>query len=442
MIRYVGLDVHKDTVVACGMDESGNVLFRQTVACTPEALGRFARQRLSKEDQVALETTRNTWAVVAILRPHVGKVVVGNPLKTKAIAEAKIKTDKIDAETLAQLLRCGYLPEVWQPDEATQRMRSLTTRRIGLMHEESRVKHRLQSFLGQRLIRCPHKRLFSQQGLVWLREHPWSPEERAILDSELRLLKAMGEETAPLEKQLAREAYQERRAKLLMTLPRVGFAVAQTLVAAWGDISRFPDGDHAASYLGLVPRTKQSSDHCWHGPITKSGNSHARWILIQAAQHLARQPGPLGVFFRRLAKKKGYNVAVTATARKLVVIGYLMLKHNEPYRYTVPVLYQRKMRDLRSRAGIRGLGPLKVDLLAPSPKSRPGERWETVGSLPQLYEREGLPPAKGPGQLPEAEVRVLKQRRVFRLLECSQQPQRHLQCTLKEAKTQMTYPQR
>jgi hypothetical protein len=270
--------------------------------------------------------------------------------------------------------------------------------------------------------------------LAWLREYPWPPEERAILDSELRLLKAMGDETALLEKQLAQEAYQEKRAKLLMTLPGVGFAVAQTLVAALGDLSRFPDGDHAASYLGLVPRTKQSSDHCWHGPITKSGNSHARWILIQAAQHLSRQPGPLGVFFRRLAKKRGYNVAVTATARKLVVIGYLMLKHNEPYRYTDPALYHHKMLDLRCRAGIHGRRPLKIDLLTPPHKPRLGERWETVGSLPQLYEREGLPPAKGPDQLPEAEVRVLKQRRVFRLLERSQQPQRYLRRTVKKDK--------
>ena len=77
----------------------------------------FARQRLQPEDQIALEATTNTWAVVALLRPFVARIVVANPLRTRAIAEAKLKTDKIDAEALAQLLRCDYLPPVWQPDQ-------------------------------------------------------------------------------------------------------------------------------------------------------------------------------------------------------------------------------------------------------------------------------------------------------------------------------------
>jgi transposase len=414
-------------MVSCGMDEEGNVSFRQTVVCTPEALNQFARQRLSKEDAVALEATRNTWTVIRILRPHVGKVVVSNAMKTKAIAEAKIKTDKVDAETLAQLLRCGYLPEVWQPDAATERMRSLTTRRISLVHDESRVKHRLRSFLGQRLVKCPYKNLFTQQGIAWLQRYAWAEEDAQTVASDLRLLEAMRREVASLEKKLAQEAYREDRVRLLMTLPGVGFAVAQTLMAALGDISRFPDADHAASYLGLVPRTKQSADHCYHGPITKCGNSHARWILIQAAQHLARQPGPLGAFFRRLSAKRGYNIAVTATARKLVTIAYLMLKHNEPYRYAVPILIQRKMSDLRHTAGIRGRRPLKVDILElPPPKPRPGEEWQTIHSLPHIYQEHSLPPAQGPMEISSGEERMLKQRRVFRFFTSIQEPSRRL----------------
>src|SRR5207302_11482476 len=126
--------------------------------------------------------------------------------------------------------------------------------------------------------------------------------------------------------------------------------VAQTVLAALGDVGRFPDGDHAASYLGLVPSTKQSAEHCYHGPITKAGNGHARWVLIQAAQHLRLHPGPLGVFFRRLAKKQNYNVAVVATARKLVVIAWHLLTNNEPYRYAQPRSTEGKLQRLRVKA--------------------------------------------------------------------------------------------
>src|SRR5208282_3471726 len=100
---------------------------------------------------------------------------------------------------------------------------------------------------------------------------------------------------------------------------------------------------------------------CYHGPITKAGNGHARWVLIQAAQHLRMHPGPLGVFFRRLAKKKNYNVAVVATARKLVVIAWHMLTKNEPYRYARPLATEAKLQKLRVRATgkRRRTGPAK-----------------------------------------------------------------------------------
>ena len=114
-----------------------------------------------------------------------------------------------------------------------------------------------------------------------------------------------------------------------MTLPGVGPAGAQALYAALGDWRRFKDGAHAASYLGLTPSTRQSADHCYHGSITKAGNSLARWLLTQAARQVAEHPGPLGVFFRRIEKRKNYNVAVVATARKLVTIAFLMLKKRE-----------------------------------------------------------------------------------------------------------------
>ena len=135
---------------------------------------------------------------------------------------------------------------------------------------------------------------------------------------------------------MARRGQANEPVKLLMTLPGVDVATAEAMLAAWGDPKRFPDGDHAASYLGLVPSTKQSANHCYHGPITKRGNSQARWMLIEAAQHLDKHPGPLGHFFRRLLKKKNRNVAVVAAARKLAMIGWRMLTTDEPYRYAIP----------------------------------------------------------------------------------------------------------
>lgn len=332
MTRYVGLDVHKRFIEVCILDGRGKVLFRGRADCDRAALERFAKQRLKKTDRVALEATTNTWTVTEILRPFVTAVVVSNPLKTKAIAEAKIKTDKVDAQVLAHLLRCDYLPEVWRPDEQTQTLRGLMTHRTGLMSQRTRHKNRIQSLLGRLLIQPPCKVLWTKAGLVWLKQVEAAPAERLVLDSELRQLDALEKEVASIDERLIVIAGDEPRVRLLMTLPGVSYVAAIGILAALGDVSRFQDGDHAASYLGLAPITRQSGNHCYHGRITKAGSSQARWLLTQSCQHVARHPGPLGAFFRRLAKRKNRQVAIVAVARKLVTIAFLMLKNNEPHR--------------------------------------------------------------------------------------------------------------
>jgi transposase len=132
-MRFIGLDLHKKLLVVCALDRRGKVLFHETVACRRETLLAFAKSKLCKTDQLAVEATTNTWAVADILRPFVGAVTVGSPLQIKAIAQAKVKTDKIDSEVLANLVRCEYLPTVWTPDATTQKLRQLTTLRGGVI---------------------------------------------------------------------------------------------------------------------------------------------------------------------------------------------------------------------------------------------------------------------------------------------------------------------
>lgn len=396
MIRYVGLDVHKEFVEVCVIDRRGKILSRSRVVCHRDTLLEFASKQLKKTDRVALEATTNTWPVVEILRPHVARVVVGNPLKTKAIAEAKIKTDKVDAEVLAQLLRCEYLPDVWQPDDQTQMWRSLVTHRTGLMSQRARHKNRIQCLLGRLLLKSPHKHLWSKVGFAWLKSLEMAPANRLILESELRQLEQTEQELLLIDCQLVEAARHEPRVQLLMTLPGVNYVVGLGLLAALGDISRFCDGDHVAAYLGLVPSTRQSARKCYHGHITKAGNPQARWLLTQACQHVSRHPGPLGAFYRRLAKRKPRQVALIAVARKLVTVAFLMLKHNEPYRYARPDLMADKFTRLRSKHNGEVSTGRKTGL-------RPAAR----AGLVAVYEQIGLPSTVSPDQLPAGEIRML-----------------------------------
>jgi transposase len=227
--RYLGLDLHKHLVVAFLIDHQGTVVLRQSFACSRHNLQHFASHHLCLGDKVVLEATANTWSVVEILKPFVAEVVVSNPLKTRAIAEVKIKTDKVDAHVLAKLLRCDFLPRVWEPPARTQRLRRLTARRASLVTDRTAVKNRIHAVLHQRLISAPVKDLFSPPGLHWLNALELDVDGRASLDSDLRLLSSLDLEIRQQEHLLAREGEADQQVKLLMTLPGVDLIVAQSL---------------------------------------------------------------------------------------------------------------------------------------------------------------------------------------------------------------------
>ena len=224
----------------------------------------------------------------------------------------------------------------------------------------------------------------------------------------LRLLEQTGREIAAVDERLVRIAWEDEKVRLLMSIPGIDYTVAQTCLAAIGDVSRFPDGKKLAAYLGLNPSTRQSGPHCYHGPITKQGNAHARWLLVQAAQHLGQYRGPLGQTFRKIAKRKNRKVAVVACARKLAVLVWQLLSSGEPFRYGEPRSLQAKFSRLRVRAtGRRRRGG--VPRGTPRSTQYGHGRTRAVPSLDQVLEANGLPEATPPAR---GERRMLDEKRL------------------------------
>jgi transposase len=393
MTRYVGIDLHKHLIVGHVVDAAGKKVdtFRYE-SVDAATLGHIGRNRLKPEDQVVMEATTHCWAVVRALEPFVARVSVSNPMATKAIAKAKVKTDKVDAAVLSHLLRLGYLPEVWQPDAATRDLREWTARRSRIVGQRTAVINRLRSTLAQRLLDCPYL-ITSSAAHEWIAAQDLDADARWLVDSDLRLVASLQGELDAMDKLLAKRSYVDPRVKLLMTLPGVGQDTAQSLLAAIGDILRFRDADSLASYLGLVPSTRQSAGHCYHGHITKQGRSSTRWMLIQAAQAVRAHPGPLGYFFRRLKQRKCHNVAVVAVAHKLVLLAWHLLTTGEPYRYALP----RATADKLARLRIAATGEKRRGGAAQansSRKARPsGQKGQTQRSLPEVYINEQIPAA-------------------------------------------------
>ena len=407
--RYVGLDVHKDVVEYCILDREGKKLDGGNFICEASVLGNFAKNVLSPQDHVALEATMNTWTVVDILEPFVEKIVVGNPLKTKIIAEAKVKTDKVDAMILAQLLRSDFLPTVWIPDKPTRELRRICSFRKSLVQEATATKNRIKGILNHLLIK--HAVAWTQQGLEELKSLSLPPVERVIMDREIAILEHQELQIEKVELEIQKLAYAEDNIRLLMTIPNVGYNTASALLAVFGDVSRFKDADHAASYLGLVPQVKQSAGICHYGPITKTGSSLARGMLCEAAQTLFQNDGPLGVFVRRVREKKGGGKAVVAGARKLATIAYHVPKNREPYRYATVASTQSKLRGLRKKAGGAKLPYPQYRYIDEVRQNRPEGDFKVqyVPPLADVYRNEGLPPALTFDELSSGEQRVLKE---------------------------------
>jgi len=371
-MRSIGLDVHKRFAEVAIIEESGPPTSRR-IGTTSAALSAFA-STLRADDQLVLEATMNTWAIADLLRQSGARVVISNPRRTRAIAEAKVKTDKVDALTLAQLLAADFVPEVWVPDDETRRLRHEVAARATLVRQRTQVRNRIHAVLHRCLKDAPASDLFGAAGRAWLATVALPEEERAQVDAALRVHEAIEAEVDLLDRRLAKLALAEERVERLMTIPGIGPVNALAVIAVVGDIARFRRPGRLVSYLGLDPKVRQSGERpAWTGHISRAGQAHARGLLVEAAHAAVGAPGPLRAFFRRIERRRGTQVALVAVARKLATLAWHLLSRGERYRLERTTVMRQKRRELERRLGIAGI-------------RRP--RGEGGSTLAQLRERE------------------------------------------------------
>ena len=351
MRRVIGIDIHR-TFGEVVIWEEGRLRHEGRIDMTRTALEGFGKS-LQATDEVVIEATGNCMAVSRVLSPFVKRVVIANPLQVKAIAHAHVKTDKVDAGTLASLYAAGYLPEIWTPDAATERMRRLVARRYQIVRHRTRIKNEVHAILQAHLIpRCPHADLFNRCGRSWLTRQPLPDDERAAIERHVRELDRLGEDLAVLDREIATSAIDDPAIRRLMTITGINLTVAAGLMAAIGNIGRFRSPQKLVSYFGLNPRVRQSGlGAAHHGRISKVGRSHARAMLVEAAWAAAKAPGPLHAFFVRIRAKRGHQIAAVAVARKLTVLCWHLLTRGEDYHWTRPALVAHKNRALELQAG-------------------------------------------------------------------------------------------
>ncbi|MGB9868307.1 MAG: IS110 family transposase [Bacillota bacterium] len=347
-MRYIALDVHHRYCEGSELLASGKIKhFR--VHTTREGLEQFASQ-LGPDVHLVMEATGNALWIHDLISPHVGKVLLANPLRTRAIAEARIKTDKLDAEVLVRLLAADFIPEVWVPSPQQRRLRALLEYRTSLVQLRTSLKNMVHAVLVRNGISSPVSDLFGRRGRQFLSSLILPEGEAIVLQSALNSIDTLDKELQALEGELCVQAKARPEVKLLLSVPGLDVVSIMTILAEIGDIQRFSSPKKLASYAGLVPRVYASGKQYYTGHITKEGRSVLRWVLIQVTHRAVQVPGPIQAFFVRLRAKKGYKVAIVAAARKLLTLIWTLLTRGEPYRDADFRRTQLKERRMQRRA--------------------------------------------------------------------------------------------
>lgn len=336
-MRWIGLDCHLEFIEVAILDAAGAMVSAGRIESSEEAIRLFA-EGLGADDRVALESSANAAAIAALVRPHAAKVVIANSRRLAQISQARAKTDRLDARTLAKLLRAGALEEVWAPDERAGARRRLCSRRAALVRARTRAKNEAHAVLARNLKGRPSVTdLFGRTGRRWLAALELPADERLTLDACLRQVDFLSSEIAELERLASADLVADEDARRLLTIPGVGPQATLALLAVIGDVSRFGSARQLVAYLGLDPRVRQSgSGEARHGRISKQGPAQARAALVEAAQQAIRQPGPLRAFGARIRARRGHQVAAVAVARKLACLAWQLLTKGEDYAFERP----------------------------------------------------------------------------------------------------------
>jgi transposase len=328
---YIGMDVHKKVTVVKGVDEEGKVVRREKFLTTVEELDSFV-ESLSENDEIVLEASTSGFFAYEQLEEHNVNVKMAHPQQVRAIAAAKIKTDDISAETLAQLLRMDFIPEAHVPPKEKRELRVLVRHRVSLVGMRTRVKNKIHALLAQEGVKSPLQDLFGVGGLKFLETVELKPARQHALQQLLSLLSKLNQLIEETAEEMKEKAESMPEVKLLCTIPCIGTYGALAILAEIGDVQRFPDPKPLISYAGLHPRVMQSGNTTRYGHISRQSNSLLRWILVQAAHVAVRTPNRFQKIYYTLLARKPNQIAITATARKLLESTYWVLTKQEEYK--------------------------------------------------------------------------------------------------------------
>jgi transposase len=320
---YIGVDLHKRTLVVATEDDSGAREKAISFSCREtESIQSFFESRTPF--RAVIEASSSYRWLYDLLAP-LGEVVLAHPLQLRAIVAGRAKTDKLDAKLLAKLLRAALIPTAYVPPKPYAELRGATRARARLSRHITETKNELHALMAAANQHSPYRDAFCKTGRRWLQSVDIGIAGNIARDELLRRLEHYDAEIQLLDEKLEELAVGFPETEALRDLHGVGRYSALLIVAEIGEPWRFRNGRKVGAYAGLTAHVSQSGERAYHGHITRRGSPWLRWILVQAAMHIVRQDQPLQNFYARIRKRSSANIARVAVARKLATICWVRL---------------------------------------------------------------------------------------------------------------------
>lgn len=331
---FVGIDLHKKTIVLCVMNQDRKLLTRRTLACCDtEAIAAVFRGL--RPFRAAVEATASYDWLVTLLDPLADRVVLAHPGKLRVIAESAKKTDRLDAQVLAEFLARDMVPEAHRPTPRQREHRALVRHRQFLKRQATALKNKMRRVLAD--YNADRRDLFTAAGweaalaaaapreadrfVLGQLRGAWEAVEGQVQQVNRRL-KAFAAEAPP------REA--EARA-VLATATGVGPVTVDVVVSELGDVRRFRSQKAVVAYAGLAPRVRQSAGKGKDLGITKAGSPLLRWALVEAAWRVVRHSAAWRRVYDGIKARAGGKKAIVAVARRLLCVLYALLRDGVRY---------------------------------------------------------------------------------------------------------------
>jgi transposase len=302
----------------------------------------WMKKNLTKQDEVVLEMTTNTWQLYDELSEYAGSVMVVHPPHVALITRSQVMNDKIAASILARLLAKGLLVGIWVPPQEVRELRGLVAQRQKMTRLATQAKNRLHAIIQRHHLKPPAGNPFAKTNNGWWQALKLGALEKMNMQSDLETLQFAEQQEVRVEKAMTLIAAEDESIGRLQQISGFGVITAVTVAAAIGNITRFVEAKKLVGYAGLGARVHDSGLTTRTGKITKAGRRDLRVALVEAAHVAANNHPHWKAELARLEPRLGYNKAIVAIARKLLITVWYVMQ-GQPDKFAEPKKVAQKM---------------------------------------------------------------------------------------------------